>query len=84
MASSQQQKRKGKKFIRALTILKLTGNYSIWSKKQLLGIDMFIVGSYILETKTFAFSSFKSREKDEKVTLVTFNSFASLKGQVAR
>jgi len=37
----------------------------------------------IFRNKNFAFSSFKSQEKDEKVTLVTFDGLASLKGQVA-
>jgi len=41
--------------LRALTILKLTRNYSILSTKKLLGIDMFNVGSYILETKKIPF-----------------------------
>jgi len=36
----------------------------------------------ILKNKNFSFSSFKSREKDEKVTLVAFDGLARLKGQV--
>lgn len=76
-------KGKGKKLIKALTIFKLTRNYSILFKKQLLGMSC-LRGQLYFRNKNNSFSSFKSREKGKKVTLVTFNSFESVKGQVAR
>jgi len=55
--------------------------YSILSQDVTTWVRHVIINYFKIWNKNFAFSSFKSREKDEKVTLVTFKGLGSLKGQ---
>ena len=84
MTSSQEKKREGDWLTTLFKNLEINKEFlNIGPKSNYLGWTC-LSWAVTLRNKNLSFSSFKSREKRENVTLVPFNTFVSLKGQGAQ